>query len=157
MKTLYQNPHHKLTKFKQETKKAESVFRDDSLRKTWIVYHLGAALAQRSIKNKTVARNIFRKICMDIHHFVLSACESCKEFHNAQLKETPIWKITDYEKWVFELHNKVNEKLGKVHYDNFETVRDHYRTELMSLGKGVTASLLSSNIPVLIGRYCYDC
>lgn len=129
---------------------------------SWIVYHLAAAAAQRHFKpaSRRYATGLLRKVALDLHYFVLSACPRCAQHHLSYLREHPIEGAQDLERWVFDLHNDVNARTGKplLAESEFEAVAQHYREALQCVGpKGVHAKLLSSALPVLRTRWCYRC
>lgn len=133
-----------------------------ALAKTWIVYHLGGTMAQRALirndnKCKIYTFKLFMKIVDDIRHYVMPACASCYSHHEEYIKANPISQITDYEKWVFDLHNAVNERIGKSSLPDFDAVRDYYRDQLDALGTKITMTRLSRALPAIAGRYCYNC
>lgn len=133
-----------------------------ALAQTWILYHLGSAVAQRSLlrnhnKCKLYTFKLFMKIVDDIRHYVLPVCASCYSHHEEYITANPISKVTDYERWVFDLHNDVNERIGKSSVADFEAVRDYYRQQLDTLGPKITMTRLSNALPAIAGRYCYNC
>lgn len=144
--------------------------RTRALAATWIVYHLGAALAmarkgaegsnrgsRSELRRRQYALGQFQRIVNDIHYYVLAACKSCYEHHEAYMKAHPVTPQTDFELWVFELHNAVNHRIGKPPATDFEAVRDHYRGQLALLEGHATVETLSRALPAVAGRYCYSC
>ena len=97
------------------------------------------------------------KIVDDIRHYVLPVCASCYSHHEEYITANPISKVTDYERWVFDLHNDVNARIGKSYVADFEAVRDYYRQQLDTLGPKITMTRLSNALPAIAGRYCYNC
>lgn len=134
--------------------------RRTALAQTWVLLHLGGALAQRSsLRNKKgkYAFDAFKKLSEDAKHYVLSACSTCRSHYDEYLKTNAFTQNTDFERWVFDLHNSVNERLNKDVEGDFEQVRDYYRKELESLGRDITITKLSNALPAIAGRYCYSC
>lgn len=134
----------------------------ESFAQTWILYHLAGALAQRTLetsRKRRIATEQLERLAMDIHHFVLVVCGSCYTHHALMLREFPISECADFEKYVFDMHNRVNERVGvkALAPEDFDAVREHYRTSLESMGRGVTATVLSRSLPILAPRFCYSC
>lgn len=134
--------------------------RELALSQTWILYHLTGAMAQRTANkhgNRVYASGVLDRVALDLHHFVLVACDSCYRHHREYLDTHPIKEANDYERWVFDMHNSVNRRLGKSEITDFDAVRDHYRAQLELVGYNATATVISAALPVTVGRYCYNC
>lgn len=148
----------------EERKEGEDEIRE-RIAQSWIVYHLAAALAERNRRhNDRFATETMRKISLDLHHFVLTACKACSDHHLAYLAAHPVDDAValegGFEEWVFDLHNAVNQRAGKpvlAKVEHLPAVVAHYREALDCLGRGATTTLLSRALPVLTSRFCYGC
>ena len=138
----------------------------DAMRKTWVIYHTAGAMAyesQRRGNSAAFSFSILRRIAMDIHHFVVSACPRCLHHHTEYLRQHLPRAIArqhiDYERFVFDLHNAITERTGGTALPDaeFDAVRQHYREQLRSMGPAVSTYSLSMALPTLAGRWCYDC
>ena len=142
---------------------------DAATGKAWVVYHMAASVAQlqkQRSTNPAYAHRALLRIAMDIHYFVLAACNKCLMHHLPYLSKLRTVAHSsrsedfDAERFVFDLHNDVNVELGKRPIDvtEFSKVRSHYRNAVMSLGSSLpTATALSTSIHTLQARYCYQC
>lgn len=132
----------------------------NAMGQAWIAYHLAAGLAHRALERgnpRTYCVNLLFKMSNDIHHFVLQSCKTCHSHHREYCQRFPIKKCTDFERWVFDLHNAVNERVQKPTETDFEKVREHYRQQIVSLGDDANIMTISRAMPAIFGRYCYNC
>lgn len=149
----------------KETKEGEEEEIHERIAQSWIIYHLAGALAERNRRhNNWFATQTMRKISLDLHHYVLSACERCSRHHLDYLEKHPVQEALalegGFEEYVFDLHNNVNERAGKpvlAKGDHLPAVVAHYREALACLGKGASATVLSRALPILTSRFCYGC
>ena len=142
------------------SKSSHEAKRKHAFQVAWIVYHLSAALAarqsRRSRASSTFARDGFRKMMLDIHNFVVKACEACAVHHEDYMRTHPVGQ--DFEKWVYELHNAVNRRVGHPEEEDFATVQKHYQNQLDAIGGDrVTMATLSRALIAINGRFCYEC
>ena len=137
----------------------------EHIAQSWIIYHMAGALAERNRRhNDKFAIETLRKISLDLHHYVLTACKTCSDHHIAYLDKHPVNGALllkgGFEEWVFDLHNAVNQRAGKVvlsKEEHLPRVVAHYREALECVGKGGTTGLLSRALPILTTRFCYGC
>ena len=126
----------------EERKEEEEEIRE-RIAQSWIVYHLAAALAERNRRhNDRFATETMRKISLDLHHFVLTACKACSDHHLAYLAAHPVDDAValegGFEEWVFDLHNAVNQRAGKpvlAKGEHLPAVVAHYREALTRQGR----------------------
>ena len=159
-------PEPKKTKMrlpqKRETEDEEI---KECIAKSWIIYHLAGALAERNRRhNDKFATETLKKISLDLHHYVLTACKACYIHHSEYLERHPVATALSleggFEEWVFDLHNAVNQRAGKAVLDkddHLQAVVAHYREALGGLGKRATVGSLSQALPTLTSRFCYGC
>ena len=137
-----------------------------ALGQTWILYHLAAALCAsllaRGNSHKFV-HGLMRRMNTEVSLFVLSACPPCQTHHrqyvDANFPSSRSCEEFDAERFVFDLHNAVNDLCGRaaLQEEDLIAVRDHYRKSLAALGRNVTITMLCKHLPALCERYCYDC
>lgn len=75
--------------------------------------------------HKKAAKDFFESLSY------LIPCPVCRDHYNAFIKDMPITpfldKRDDLFRWTVELHNKVNEKLGKRRYTELEAIQFYTR------------------------------
>ena len=143
-----------------------------AMQQAWVVYHLAASVSEllkQAGNNVGYSNGVTQRVALDIQHFVLAACPVCHAHHKENMRpllkacsrhERSTGAAFDCERFVFDLHNDVNRARGTavMPEDRFAEVREHYRGAAQRFPRGLpTATAMSRAMPVLVGRYCYDC
>jgi hypothetical protein len=114
--------------------------------KLWFISH---AIAFNYPENPTQADKDNHKQWFELYKFMIM-CDVCRKHYAEHLLKNPIDNNLnsrdDLIKWVWQLHNTVNESLGKAPW-TFEQMMDHY-TKIFSKKCSINANKCSATPPI---------